>query len=54
MGSGLPQFGFPRRFAIDLVTSGGGVCASEAISGDLAGPDETLLSYFTDFLFKNQ
>src|SRR5271165_5499269 len=26
MGSGLPQFGFPRRFAIDLVSLRGVIC----------------------------
>jgi hypothetical protein len=31
MGSGLPQFGFPRRFAIDLVSLRGVIC------GDILG-----------------
>jgi hypothetical protein len=55
MGSGLPQFGFPRRFAIDLLSLRKGVCLY--ILGrrrGLVGPVVTLDSYFTDFSFKNQ
>jgi hypothetical protein len=56
MGSGLPQFGFPRRFAIDLVSLEGVICLY--FLGDEQGgsvsPKETLQSYFTDIFFKNQ
>jgi hypothetical protein len=36
MGSGLPQFGFPRRFAIDLVSLENGISiTSWAMSEDI-------------------
>jgi hypothetical protein len=56
MGSGLPQFGFPRRFAIGIyilkrndfsgtADSGLGKCAPSA---------SNINSHFRDFFFKNQ
>jgi hypothetical protein len=56
MGSGLPQFGFPRRFAIDLLS----LMKSDLDRTSSAtgwGPvtrEVTLESYFTDLFFKNQ
>jgi hypothetical protein len=58
MGSGLPQFGFPRRFAIDLVSLGINGKFFDGIlehgPGVQVGPEETLGCYFTDIFFKNQ
>ena len=56
MGSGLPQFGFPRRFAIDLVSLRGLICACflATDSGAPVASEETTASYFTYFFFKNQ
>jgi hypothetical protein len=57
MGSGLPQFGFPRRFAIDLVSSEVSLFANEFLDREArepASPDQIVHSYFTDILFKNQ
>jgi hypothetical protein len=55
MGSGLPQFGFPRRFAIcfcvlrcDLLP----VHPPRTVY--TVGSEGKLLSYFTDNFFKNQ
>jgi hypothetical protein len=57
MGSGLPQFGFPRRFAIGFVVLKEGVICFEhppSAAGDPLGPEENLWSYFKDFFSKNQ
>jgi hypothetical protein len=55
MGSGLPQFGFPRRFAIDFVSLKGGfypVTSSDGVG--LHNCPRNYVTYSTAFLLKNQ
>jgi hypothetical protein len=56
MGSGLPQFGFPRRFAIDLVSLIGlfALIPRQRAWGAPVAHEDITAFYFTDFFFKNQ
>jgi hypothetical protein len=54
MGSGLPQFGFPRRFAIDFCVLEKRFCG---LSSDRAGgarePEEHMLLFYGYFVQKS-
>ena len=57
MGSGLPQFGFPRRFAIDLVSLEKGVIYADILGngwGEPVYPEVLPAFYLKGFFFKNQ
>jgi hypothetical protein len=60
MGSGLPQFGFPRRFAIGVIVlkerSGFSIAVHPpTVAGDPSGSGEAFIEfYFKDFFSKNQ